>query len=1116
MKHSLSGMSSKLKKSNSFNGGNKVVGEVTIDSSTAWRLKNNVSSSTSTKPGKLLVWRPFSSQSKSLCAKVYWPVFVPDSRTGMAWELVGFLFLVFELLTIPYRIAFQSPAKGGFRVMEDISASFFLTDLVLQFFQGYSHDGAVILEPQKIVVKYMKRWFWIDLAASFPWTWVIGDGDGAAEGKSTRVFRIARIARVARILKIVKLKNVLQRLEQFAEMVYWGHFGIALVRVVLAMVLLSHFSACFWYMAGVSGIPASCGDTPWTCDADGEYWAWFLTIDWTDPAWKNEGDNRLLLYIHSIYFSMATMTTVGYGDIHPISKQEKQFAVVMLLVAIIAFSACVGSVTELVKSMNSSKGLYRSQMNDLARYIRWRRLPYDLQMRLRRYLQYRWEHESDLAAKEESILAQVSPSLRKQICCHLYGSQMKRAPFLCWVAKDDAKHHIAFEWLLLRCRSSFRAPGEMLFFAGQRDPTMYTIIKGKLATVEKDNRSKSPAASMSPKSSSTEQVLQIPENGTDEEIDPALADLLLTKELQDTLFNKQGSIYGDEQMKLRVMEAPIYIGESNVLLLEKLPRPDKYGHTSGVSSEKASKNEFGLRRQHTLHWVVEAMKAMGGRVEDHEKEEGNIDQLLQEPPSLLSTRDYTSICLTHCQLITLETRDLIDLFKDYPFLWEDWNEWRKTLPSAEDPPEDPEGAPAKDEENVATTPKTQTQWKRMSQKVNQNRQDSDDAQLLVKEVAPSLGSTMATTTLTPVVSPYETTRAMIEDLRADMQKEMQQMRSVFFEQATSVASQLHDAAAELRSGLATRAQNLEHQAQARSAHTEVLRSSTGEEEQDCKKSSDDFRAIAREELRAWVQDEFQDLIREEFHKCLGEDLSAKLEVLPKPTVEKPSATQEEVKSLRRELRETKAKLLELSSLIEVLPMNPQRTLSNNSSRSLIEDGGGGGGEDGNGLGVGGVAHVEMADDVEIEDSGPPYQQTSYPLEQQQDTNARSSPQAMIGRNPPSGRMMSAPSQGKSSSLPPRRASAGPGGRHPPYYVVAARQPPPDMYRVVDPRGPPPELLDQYMSGPHSPRIAPHYHGPVWQGPPQGSRRQGPPPGNSPHSRRPQHAHYHTYHMGEHV
>ena len=111
--------------------------------------------------------------------------------------------------------------------------------------------------------------------------------------------RAARILRVARILKIVKLQGIFQRLEQFAEMAYWGHFGIALVRVILAMVLLSHFSACFWYTAGVLGLPERCTETPWTCDVDGDYWAWFLTIDWNDPAWRQneDGDNRLLLYI---------------------------------------------------------------------------------------------------------------------------------------------------------------------------------------------------------------------------------------------------------------------------------------------------------------------------------------------------------------------------------------------------------------------------------------------------------------------------------------------------------------------------------------------------------------------------------------------------------------------------------------------------------------------------------------------------------------------------------------------------------------------------------------------------------------------------------------------------
>jgi hypothetical protein len=163
--------------------------------------------------------------------------------------------------------------------------------------------------------------------------WVLDEDD-------VYLLRVTRVFRLTRLLRIVKLRQVLARLEVYAEMVYWGYFVVALGRVVLFMVLLSHFCACLWYSAGVSGLPASCKKEPWVCEAQGEYWAWFLTIDWKDPAWQGN-DNRLLLYLHSIYFAMATMTTVGYGDIHPISQNEKQFAVGMFLVAIVAFSACV-------------------------------------------------------------------------------------------------------------------------------------------------------------------------------------------------------------------------------------------------------------------------------------------------------------------------------------------------------------------------------------------------------------------------------------------------------------------------------------------------------------------------------------------------------------------------------------------------------------------------------------------------------------------------------------------------------------------------------------------------------------------------------------------------------
>merc|ERR1719171_1918024 len=118
-------------------------------------------------------WRPLAIKS----FQVQWPVIVPDTRPLLYWELTGLMFLIIELITIPYRISFNSPAKGGYRVLEDISTTFFICDLTLQFFQGYHVNGMVVLDPRKIIVRYLKRWFWIDLVASFPWTWIFSDDD---------------------------------------------------------------------------------------------------------------------------------------------------------------------------------------------------------------------------------------------------------------------------------------------------------------------------------------------------------------------------------------------------------------------------------------------------------------------------------------------------------------------------------------------------------------------------------------------------------------------------------------------------------------------------------------------------------------------------------------------------------------------------------------------------------------------------------------------------------------------------------------------------------------------------------------------------------------------------
>jgi potassium voltage-gated channel Eag-related subfamily H protein 8 len=58
------------------------------------------------------------------------------------------------------------------------------------------------------------------------------------------------------------------------------------------------------------------------------------------------------IYVSSMYFTVTTVLTVGYGDITAISIAEKLFCIFMMLIGVFSFSFSTGTLSAIIQSID--------------------------------------------------------------------------------------------------------------------------------------------------------------------------------------------------------------------------------------------------------------------------------------------------------------------------------------------------------------------------------------------------------------------------------------------------------------------------------------------------------------------------------------------------------------------------------------------------------------------------------------------------------------------------------------------------------------------------------------------------------------------------------------------
>jgi len=71
------------------------------------------------------------------------------------------------------------------------------------------------------------------------------------------------------------------------------------------------------------------------------------------------------LYIISLYFTVTTIVTVGYGDITPKNSGERIICVLLMLIGVISFSIGTGILSSIIANYDTALAKLEEKMSTL-------------------------------------------------------------------------------------------------------------------------------------------------------------------------------------------------------------------------------------------------------------------------------------------------------------------------------------------------------------------------------------------------------------------------------------------------------------------------------------------------------------------------------------------------------------------------------------------------------------------------------------------------------------------------------------------------------------------------------------------------------------------------------
>ncbi|MCO5594765.1 hypothetical protein L7F22_048798 [Adiantum nelumboides] len=373
-------------------------------------------------------------------------VILPCDPRYRCWENFLILLVIYTAWMSPFELGFIRQSLLPYIATDFVVDCCFAVDIFLTFFVAYVDTKTYLLvnKRSEIATRYLKSGFALDVASTFP-IQALAFLQPYTQGRTYSALNMLRLWRLKRVSRFFT------RLERDTRFTY---FWIRCLKLLCVTMLAVHCAGCFYFLLA----------TWYPKDKDEKTW-----IGSVLPTFREE--SPWICYIYSMYWSITTLTSVGYGDLHAQNYTEMVFEIFYMFFNLGLTAYIIGNMTNLVVHVTSRTRKFRDTVQGITNFVERNGLPQRLHHQMIDHIRLKFRTES---LKHDEIMPSLPKAIRSAISQHLFFPTLETAYLF------HGTSHDFLVQLVTEMKAEYFPPREDIILQNEAPGEFYIVVSGTM------------------------------------------------------------------------------------------------------------------------------------------------------------------------------------------------------------------------------------------------------------------------------------------------------------------------------------------------------------------------------------------------------------------------------------------------------------------------------------------------------------------------------------------------------------------------------------------------------------------------------------------------------------